>query len=104
MYGHSTTQGVASFMFSWLPIPVDRLGDLKFEFKTYNLGRYFNPMYAICYPDPTTNGINMHYMYRCKVVKPEQVKSLHENMVKIILTGIEHPETPISELLDGVKA
>ena len=27
----------------------------------------------------------------------------HEIMVNIILTGIEHPDTPISELLDSVK-
>ena len=103
MYGHSTTQGVASFMFSWLPIPLDRLQGLDFEFKTYNLGRYFNPLYAICYPDPQTMGIRMHYMYRVKVVTPEQVKALHDNMVKIVLAGIENPDTPISDLLDGVK-
>ena len=103
MYGHTTTQGVASFMFSWLPIPIDRLGDFKFEFKTYNLGRYFNPLYAICYPDPISKGITMHYMYRVKVVTPEQVKALHDNMVDIVRKGIENPDTPISELLDGVK-
>ena len=102
MYNHSTTQGVASFMFSWLPIPIDRLGDFKFEFKTYNLGRYFNPLYAICYPDPITQGIKMHYMYRSKVVTPVQVKKLHDNMVKIVLSGIENPDIPISKLLDGV--
>ena len=102
MYNHATTQGVASFMFSWLPIPIDRLTDYKFDFKTYNLGRYFNPLYAICYPDPTTGGIMMHYMYRCKVVTERDVKSLHDNMVKIVLEGIKDPETPISKLLDGV--
>lgn len=103
MYNHSTTQGVASFMFSWLPIPIDRLADFKFDFKTYNLGRYFNPLYAICYPDPTTNGIMMHYMYRCKVVSEADVIALHDNMVKIIMTGIEHPDTPIGKLMDDVK-
>ena len=103
MYGHTTTQGVASFMFSWLPIPIDRLADFKFEFKTYNLGRYFNPLYAICYPDPVTQGIKMHYMYRCKVVTPEQVRALHDNMVNIVRRGIENPDIPIKELLDGVK-
>ena len=103
MYDHKTTQGVASFMFSWLPIPVDRLGDYTFEFKTYNLGRYFNPLYAICYPDPITKGIRMHYMYRCKVVTPEQVKSLHDNMVNIMMAGIENPDITVKELLDSVK-
>ena len=103
MYGHSTTQGVASFMFSWLPIPIDKLSDLDFDFKTYNLGRYFNPLYAICYPDPISRGVRMHYMYRCKIVTPGDVKSLHDNMVKIILAGIENPDIPIKDLLDAVK-
>jgi len=103
MYNHSATQGVAAFMFSWLPIPIDRLTDFKFDFKTYNLGRYFNPLYAICYPNPETRGITMHYMYRCKVVSPENVKSLHDNMVKIILSGIETPDVLIKDLLDSVK-
>ena len=92
MYGHSATQGVAAFMFSWLPIPIDRLSELKLEFKTYSPGYYFNPLYAICYPDPLTGGVMMHYMYRSRVVSEENVRALHENIVSLILRGIADPE------------
>lgn len=104
MYGHSTTQGVASFMFSWLPIPPLDFGDFKVDFRTYTSGRYFNPLYAICYPDPKTGGIMMYYMYRKKIVSPADVERLHRNMVDIILKGIENPEIRLSALLDGVNA
>ncbi len=104
MYHHATTEGVAAFMFSWLPIPVDQMGDMQVDFETYNLGHYFNPLYAICYPDPETGGIMMHYMYRVKIVTPEDVKNLHDNMVDIILKGIDAPDTTIGKLMDGVKA
>jgi hypothetical protein len=93
-------------MLSWLPIPVDQPGELglKVDFKTYNLGHYFNPLYAICYPDPETGGVMMHYMYRVKIVTPAEVRLLHENMVDIIMKGIEAPDTPIGKLMDEVEA
>ena len=103
MYGHTATQGVAAFMFSWLPLPVTELGDLDLEFKTYSPGYYFNPLYAICYPDPQTGGIMMHYMYRSRVVTPQNVRSLHEQMVNVILRGIENPDITVGALLDGIK-
>lgn len=103
MYNHQAIQGVAAFMFSWLPIPINEMKDFKVDFKTYNLGRYFNPLYAICYPDPRTGGIMMHYMYRCKIVTPQNVESFHSNMLKIIDMGIENPDIPISKLLDAVE-
>ena len=103
MYGHSATQGVSSCMFSWLPIPPLDFGDVSVDFRTYTPGRYFNPMYAVCYPDPKTGGIMMYYMYRRKIVTEADVKRLHENMVKIILKGIEDPGVRISELLDLVE-
>ena len=103
MYNHATTEGVAAFMFSWLPIPVDQMGDMHVDFKTYNLGHYFNPLYAICYPDPETGGIMMHYMYRVKIVTEADVRRLHMNMVDIILRGIEDPGLTIGALMDGVE-
>lgn len=103
MYGHTATQGVAAFMFSWLPLPLEEIGDLKLDFKTYSPGYYFNPLYAICYPDPKTGGIMMHYMYRSRVVTPENIRRLHDETVRIILQGIENPDITVAALMDGVK-
>ena len=88
-------------MFSWIPVPID-LGeiDMKFDFKTYDLGRYFTPLYTICSPDPKDRGINLNYMYRVKLSKPEDIEILHENAMKVIMAGIENPQITMKELLD----
>ena len=101
MYNYNLIQGPACMMFSWIPVPVD-LGEinLKFDFKTYDLGRYFTPLYTICSPDPKDKGINLNYMYRVKLSKPEDIEALHENAMKVIMAGIENPQITIRELLD----
>lgn len=102
LYNHKRIQAPAALMFSWLPIPVNRLNDFKMEFRTYNLGRYFAPMYLMCYPDAQSRGIVAHYMYRTKLITPEQVDDLHRNTIKIVLKGIENPDVTIKELFDIV--
>ncbi len=101
MYDYSLIQGPACMMFSWIPLPID-LGDLgfRFDFKTYDLGRYFTPLYTICSPDPKDKGINLNYMYRVKLSGKDDIEKLHENAVKVVLAGIENPAITVKELLD----
>ncbi len=101
MYNYNLIQGPASLMFSWIPVPFD-LGDhgLKMDFKTYDLGRYFTPLYVICSPDPVDKGINLNYMYRVKLSDKEQIQALHQNAVKVVLAGIDNPDITVGELLD----
>lgn len=101
MYNFSLIQGPACLMFSWIPVPInqDNLG-FKFDFRTYDLGRYFTPLYAICSPDPKDKGINLNYMYRIKLSKKEDIEALHENTMKVIMAGIENPQITMKELLD----
>lgn len=101
MYNYGLIQGPACLMFSWIPVPFD-LGDhgLQIDFKTYDLGRYFTPLYVICSTDPTDRGFNLSYMYRVKLSNREQIQALHENAVKVILAGIENPDITVGELLD----
>ena len=103
IYDYSLIQGPASLMFSWLPIPVTEFTDFKFDFKTYNLGRYFSPLYAICYPDPKDMTLALHYMYRVKLITPENLEALHKNTVRIIEKGIANPDITIGELLDSLE-
>ncbi len=103
IFNFSMIQGPAALMFSWLPIPVTEFNDFKFDFKTFNLGRYFSPLYAICYPDPQSECVILHYMYRCKLITPENLEDLHNNTVKIIEQGIANPDITIGELLDSLK-
>ncbi|MBO5937022.1 MAG: hypothetical protein J6Q79_05335 [Clostridia bacterium] len=105
MYNYSLIQGPACMMFSWIPIPIDlnSLGmdfDFKFDFKTYDLGRYFTPLYTICSPDPKDKGINLNYMYRIKLSQKEDIEILHENAIKVIMAGIRNPQISMKELLD----
>ena len=101
MYNYSLIQGPACMMFSWIPVPLDQgtMG-FNFDFKTYDLGRYFTPLYAICSPDPKDKGINLNYMYRIKLSKKEDIEILHENAMKVIMAGIENPQITVKELLD----
>ena len=101
MYNYSLIQGPACMMFSWIPVPIDAgtIG-FKFDFKTYDLGRYFTPLYAICSPDPKDKGINLNYMYRIKLSKKEDIEALHRNAMKVIMAGIDNPQITIKELLD----
>lgn len=101
MYNYSLIQGPACMMFSWIPVPTDTVTDgVAFDFKTYDLGRYFTPLYTICSPDPKDKGINLNYMYRIKLSKKEDIEILHKNAMKVILTGIDNPEITVKELLD----
>lgn len=101
MYNYSLIQGPACMMFSWIPVPIDTdtMG-YKFDFKTYDLGRYFTPLYTICSPDPKDKGINLNYMYRIKLSKKEDIEILHKNALKVIMAGIENPQITMKELLD----
>jgi len=103
VFGTGMLQGPACMMFSWIPIPINEIGDMKFEFKTYNLGRYFSPLYTIAFPDPETKGLNMHYMYRTKLISQADIAALHGNLVKCLVAGIENPDITMGELLDMVE-
>lgn len=102
MYNHKVTQGASAFMVSWLPFSPEAVGNIDMEFRTYNLGRYFNPLYAITSPNPHTGGITINYMYRYKLVSEKNVRSFHKNAVDIIMKGIENPDITVRELLNGV--
>lgn len=101
MYNYNLIQGPACMMFSWIPVPIDLDGvGFKFDFKTYDLGRYFTPLYTICSPDPKDRGINLNYMYRIKLSTKEDIEALHKNCMKVIMAGIENPQITMKVLLD----
>ena len=103
IYNYNMFQGPACMMFSWIPVPIGPLVPFKFDFRGYNLGRYFTPLYVITHPDPETQGIKCEYMYRVKLATSEDINNLHESMVKTVIAGIENPDITIGELLDKVK-
>ncbi len=104
LFGFGPIQGPNSLMFSWIPLPVGGEFGLEFEFKTYNLTRYFTPLYVITMPDPKDGGFNVCYMYRTKLSTKEQIEKLHENMVDTIVAGVDKPEITVGELLDKIEA
>lgn len=100
LFGFSPIQGPNSLMFSWIPIPM--AGDFggMFDFRTYNLGHYFTPLYAITMTDPQTGGMKMCYMYRTKLSSKQQIETMHENMMRVVLKGVTNPEIKIGKLID----
>ena len=103
VYGYNLIQGPACMMYSWIPLPLVDMLPFKLKFKFYDPGRYFSPLYTITVPDTEDGGINMYYMYRCKLSTPENIRALHKNAVKVILEGIENPDITIGELLDSIS-
>ena len=104
IYNYSQLQGPACMMFSWIPVPIGSQVPYKFDFRGYNLGRYFTPLYVICHPNPVTTGLKLNYMYRTKFSTADDINSLHDNAIKVVLAGIENPEIKIGELLDKIKS
>ncbi len=93
-------QGANSMMFSWIPLPE---GDEKFkisDFRTYNLERYFTPVYTIVMPSANDGGINIYYMYRVKLITEEQIKAFHNNILTATIKGISNPDITVKEILD----
>ena len=104
LFGFSPIQGPNSMMFSWIPLPVGGEFGMMFDFRTYNLERYFTPLYSISMPDPEKGGIRMCYMYRTKLSTKQQIEKMHSNMVATVLEGIENPDITLGELLDLIEA
>ena len=102
IYNYSAIQGPACMMFSWIPIPPLTSLPFHLDFRSYNLGRYFTPLYVISHPDAVTGGLTINYMYRVKLSTAADMEALHENAVKTILAGIENPKITVGELLDRV--
>jgi hypothetical protein len=103
LFNFGPIQGANAMMYSWIPLPIDDRFPFKFDFKTYNLGRYFTPIYTMTVPDSKDKGINIYYMYRVKLSTPEHIEALHRNTMKVILDGIENPDLTVKELLDSIS-
>lgn len=103
IFNYNMIQGPACMMFSWIPVPIIPDLPFSFDFKTYNLGRYFTPLYTICSPDPKDFGININYMYRVKLSTAADIEALHANSLKVVLAGIENPNLTIGQLLDSIS-
>lgn len=103
LFGYGPIQGPNSLMFSWIPLPAGGQFGMGYDFRTYNLERYFTPLYVITMPDPEKGGIRVYYMYRTKLSTREQIEKLHENMVKVIEEGLNNPQITLGELLDKIS-
>lgn len=103
LFDFGPIQGANSLMYSWIPVPVDDCLPFRFHFRTYNLGRYFTPLYAITIPDPSDKGIDVYYMYRVKLSTEQQIRQMHKNFIKTITDGIDNPQITVRELLDNIS-
>lgn len=102
LFNFGPIQGANALMYSWIPVPIDDSFPFKFHFRTYNLGRYFTPMYTITIPNPKDKGIDVYYMYRTKLSTEAQIRQMHKNFLKTIIDGIDNPEITVKELLDNI--
>ncbi len=103
LFNFGPIQGANALMYSWIPVPIDDSFPFKFHFRTYNLGRYFTPMYAITIPTPRDKGVDVYYMYRTKLSTEAQIRQMHKNFLKTIIDGIDNPQITVKELLDNIS-
>lgn len=103
LFNFGPIQGANSLMYSWIPVPIDDSFPFKFHFRTYNLGRYFTPLYTITIPTPRDKGVDVYYMYRTKLSTEAQIRQMHKNFLKTIIDGIDNPEITVKELLDNLS-
>lgn len=101
LYGYGPAASPSCMMFTWLPLDVNSLNGWDFRLDGYNLGRYIMPLYTFALPAPD-GGIDLYYLYRTDTISAQQIESLHNNTVAVILKGIEKPETTVGELLDSI--
>lgn len=99
LYGLSAAQGPSFMMYTWLPVNnSEAFGDIPYEFKGYNIGRYIMPMYAFSFVNNKDGGIDIFYMYRTNILSEKNVTDLHENAIKYISAGIANPDMTVDEL------
>lgn len=104
IYGYSAAQGPSFMMYTWLPLArLGLFGDVKETFRGYNPGRYVMPLYTFSFVDPTDGGIDFYYMFRTNILKKEHIEALHNNAIKVIMSGVEAPELTVAELLDMIS-
>ena len=97
-FGYGTLDAPNFMMYTWLPIPTELPGGIKFTYKGYNMGNYCMPLYTFTYPNG--DGLNFNYLHRIAEITPQHLDSLHKNMVKVVLAGIDNPELTFGELMD----
>ena len=90
------SQAPSFMMYTWLPMLSG--GEYDVEFKGYCIGRYVMPLYTFVYPDARNMSIVCTYMHRINRIQTHHIDDLHNNMVKAIIAGIEHPEMTIGEI------
>ena len=99
LFGYGLTDAPSFMMYTWLPVPTELPGGIKFTYKGYNMGRYCMPLYTFTYP--AADGMNFNYLYRISKISKQNIYDLHNNMLKTILAGIENPDLTFGELMDS---
>lgn len=68
--------------------------------KWYCNGVSSQPFYLTIMDDDGTGGLRCYYEYQRSVVQRQTVLDFHEDMVGIIMAGIENPDITVGQLLD----
>lgn len=59
--------------------------------------------YILLFPDLVNGGLDCYYEHRTKRITAENVRDLHENMLKVIDAGLTDPDVTLGKLMDDLK-
>ncbi len=65
-----------------------------------NPGYFTQPMYPLMIPNEETGTMDCNYWYLSYQIKKEEVKQVHDNMLRTIEAGIANPELTLKEIMD----
>jgi hypothetical protein len=89
-----------SVCLTFQPVPLTLNSGLKCHTNWYCNGASSQPFYLTIMDDNGSGGLRCYYEYQKSAVQRQTVLNFHDDMVKIILAGIENENMTVGELLD----
>ncbi|GEM_PF-119218 len=101
---HLMTEADVSMVLSCVPLDSTfTIEGMNIEFDGMTTGHFASNLYALIVPSFTDGGMDFFYEYRPFNFTEEEIGRLHEETVRLIRMGMEHPDITIGELMDSVK-
>ncbi len=89
-----------SVSLTFQPVQLALSGGVPVHTKWYCNGVSSQPFYLTVMDDDGSGGLRCYYEYQRSVVKRHTVLGFHDDLVNVMLTGVENPGLTVGQLLD----
>ena len=92
-----------SMLFTYFPKEFLSIADgIDCRFGGVSTGHFVCVLYDMIVPSFDDGGLDFYYEYQTHKLNPQDLESMHKNMIKTIEAGIENPNMTIGEILRSV--